>query len=188
VAVGGFSGSGKSTIAAALAADLGAAPGARIIASDRLRKRAFGQAATTRLPAEAYTPQVSERVYAEMATEAAAALAAGHSVIADAVFDRADTRARIRAVADDAGLPFDGLWLAAPEAVLVERVTARRGDPSDADADVVRAQLARAAGSAGPADWHHLTADGMPGDRAARARAMLGLASAPIPTSATAPE
>ena len=69
--------SGKSTIAAALAADLGAAPGARIIASDRLRKRAFGQAATTRLPAEAYTPQVSERVYAEMAAEAAAALAAG---------------------------------------------------------------------------------------------------------------
>ncbi|MAM76602.1 MAG: hypothetical protein CMO29_22660 [Tistrella sp.] len=194
VAVGGFSGSGKSTIAAALAADLGAAPGARIIASDRLRKRAFGQAATTRLPAEAYTPQVSERVYGEMAAEAAAALAAGHSVIADAVFDRADTRARIRAVADDAGLPFDGLWLEAAEAVLVERVTARRGDPSDADADVVRAQLARAAGSGAPTDWHHLAADGAADDRAARARGMLGLTSAPfstsapLSTSATAPE
>ena len=66
VAVGGFSGSGKSSVAAALAPLVGAAPGARTLNSDRLRKAFFGAEPTARLPPQAYDSAVSVKVYAQM--------------------------------------------------------------------------------------------------------------------------
>ncbi|MGA9825027.1 MAG: aminoglycoside phosphotransferase, partial [Methylocystis sp.] len=50
IAIGGYSGSGKSSVAAALAPLIGAAPGARTLSSDRLRKRLHGAEPTRRLP------------------------------------------------------------------------------------------------------------------------------------------
>ncbi len=41
-----------------------------------------------------------------------------------------------------AGVPFVGLWLDAPMDILLARVAARRGDPSDATTEIVRAQAA----------------------------------------------
>ena len=81
VGVGGLSGSGKSTVASALAPMLAPIPGARVLSSDRIRKALFGAAPTDRLPQEAYAPQVSERVYAiarENAGKCLAARMAGH--------------------------------------------------------------------------------------------------------------
>ena len=56
VAIGGLSGSGKSTLAAALAPGIDA----RVLRSDVIRKRLFGVAPETRLPASAYTAEVSQ--------------------------------------------------------------------------------------------------------------------------------
>ena len=156
VAIGGLSGSGKSTAAAAVAAGVGAAPGARVLSSDRIRKALHGAAPETRLDAAAYRPDVSARVYATLRESAAAVLATGHSVIVDAVFDRPEERESIAAVARTAGAAFQGIWLEAPAAVLFERVAARRGDPSDADAAVVKRQLER---DVGDLDWTRLPAD-----------------------------
>lgn len=150
VAVGGYSGSGKSTVAAAIAHEIGPPPGARILSSDRLRKRMFDVAPETRLPETAYTPQVSERVYAIQRDQAAAALASGHGVIADAVFDRREDRDAIARIAREADVRFDGFWLEAPQAELYRRVEGRRGDPSDATTAVLKAQLAR---DPGPLSW-----------------------------------
>jgi hypothetical protein len=47
------------------------------------------------------------------------------------------------AVAQAAGVPFAGFWLDAPVEVLAQRIAGRRGDPSDADDAVMRAQVAR---------------------------------------------
>ena len=47
VAIGGLSGSGKTTVAEALAAHVGAPPGARIVESDRIRKAMHGVPAET---------------------------------------------------------------------------------------------------------------------------------------------
>ena len=143
VALGGFSGSGKSTLSAHLASALGPAPGARIHATDRIRKALHGVAATDKLPPEAYAPEVSARVYAMAREACAATLRAGHGCIAEAVFDRAEDRAAIEAVARAAGVPFAGFWLDAPVEVLAQRIAGRRGDPSDADEAVMRAQVAR---------------------------------------------
>ncbi len=63
VAIGGVSGTGKSTLARRLAPALGAAPGAVLLRSDVIRKRLFGVEPTERLGEEAYTEAVSDRVY-----------------------------------------------------------------------------------------------------------------------------
>jgi predicted kinase len=155
VAVGGFSGTGKSTLAAALAAGFGAPPGALVLRSDELRKRLCGVPPFERLGREGYAPAVSQRVYAAAAAQAGAALRAGYSVIADAVYARPHDREAIERVATDAGVPFLGLWLDAPEPLLVERLRQRGADVSDADADVVRLQLAQGAGQV---RWQRLDA------------------------------
>lgn len=155
VAISGFSGSGKSTQAATLAPDLGPVPGALHLRSDIIRKDMFGVPAGDTLPAAAYAPHVGVRVYARLAELATGALATGHAVVCDAVYADAAARAAIAAVAARAGVPFAAVWLDAPDATLLSRVTARRHDASDADADVVRQQVARVQP---PADWVHLDA------------------------------
>ncbi len=154
VAVGGFSGSGKSTLAAQLAPRLGPAPGARVLSSDRLRKSLFAAAPTTRLPAQAYSPDISERVYAQMRAQAARALAAGVSVVADAVFDRPPLAEAVALVAQAAGAPFVGLWLHGERDALAARIAARRGDPSDATIEVLDRQMAQGTAP----DWFRLEA------------------------------
>ncbi|MBQ0818778.1 AAA family ATPase, partial [Microvirga sp. HBU67558] len=66
VAVGGLSGTGKSTIASLVAPHLGPAPGARILNSDRIRKQIHGVPTNTRLPDQAYRQDVSDQVYATL--------------------------------------------------------------------------------------------------------------------------
>ncbi|NBB83696.1 MAG: AAA family ATPase, partial [Alphaproteobacteria bacterium] len=126
---------------------------------------------TEPLPEAAYTPEASARVYDRIAGRAAALLAAGHAVIADAVYARPDERAAIAAVADRAGAGFDGVWLEAPVPVLADRVTGRSGDASDADAAVVEKQSAY---ELGPIDWHRVDAGGDADDTADGVWAVLG--------------
>jgi len=151
VAIGGLQGTGKSYLARLLAPDLGAAPGAVILRSDEIRKRRAGVAPQTRLAAESYTSGESAAVFAEMNRLAAIALAAGHAVIADAVFWRAAEREALQAMHHD----FTGLWLEAPLEVLQARIAARRGDASDATAEVLAATAAR---DAGEITWTQLNA------------------------------
>lgn len=141
IAVGGVSGTGKSTFAQDLAPWLGAAPGARALRSDVLRKRAFGVPPETRLPPEGYAPDAHRRTYRLLLTEVSQALRAGHTAIADAVFGRPEERDAIETTARDAGVQFDGVWLSAPRSALESRVEQRSGDASDATIAVVRAQV-----------------------------------------------
>ena len=141
IAIGGLSGSGKSTVAAGLAGDFAPAPGARHLRSDVLRKVMMKVTPETKLPASAYTDDVSAEVYRAMREQAGAAMAAGYSVIVDATFIDAGERSAIVDVAARAGVPFTGLWLMAPDTVLLDRVAKRRGDSSDADRAVLEQQL-----------------------------------------------
>lgn len=155
VAIGGFSGSGKSTLATALAPYLGPAPGARLLSSDRIRKRLHGVAPTDRLPQEAYAPDVSERVYALMRAEAARVLALGGAVVADAVFDRRALAEAIEQVGRDHDARFAGLWLYAPRDRMAGRIAARRGDPSDATPAILDAQMEK---GVAPEGWRRIDA------------------------------
>ena len=140
LAIGGRSGTGKSSLAFALAPDLGAMPGAIVLRSDVIRKRLFGRGPLERLPESAYRPEVSAEVFEIIAQRAATLLEAGRSVICDAVYGRPEQRRRIEEVARERRVPFFGFWLEAPEEVLLERVAHRGPDASDADVEVVRRQ------------------------------------------------
>ena len=140
IAIGGLSGTGKSTLAKALAPELEPIPGAFILRSDVIRKSLFGIDEGAPLPAEAYGDMVTVKVYEAIAARAAAALKAGHSVIADAVYARSDERAALETVAMRSGVPFSGFWLEAPVDLLERRVAARLRDASDATVEIVRRQ------------------------------------------------
>jgi aminoglycoside phosphotransferase family enzyme/predicted kinase len=144
VAVGGLSGSGKTTLARRMAPQMGPPPGGIVLRSDEIRKRLLGHAPTERLGPEAYSTEVSARVYDALASAAADCLAAGQVVIADAVFLSPQQRGRIEAVARTAGAPFEGVWLEAPEMRLRERLDARSVDASDADAAALMDHLVTA--------------------------------------------
>ena len=87
LAIGGFSGTGKSTVASQVAAHLGKPPGARTLNSNQIRKGMHGISAEQQLPMSAYKPDVSKRVYEKLRTKSAKVLDTGTAVIAEAVFD-----------------------------------------------------------------------------------------------------
>lgn len=157
VAVGGLSGTGKSTLAAALAPLIGAAPGALHLRSDLERKAMHGVAETGRLPPSIYTREESARVYARLRGKARRALRAGQAVLVDAAFLQQSEHIEIEAEARALGVPFHGLWLTAPAETLLARVAARHGDASDATPDVVRRQIERGAGGG---SWSRIDASG----------------------------
>ncbi|MBW6400825.1 AAA family ATPase [Roseomonas sp. HJA6] len=156
VAIGGLQGTGKSTLARALAPELGRCPGALLLRSDEARKRRFGTAPEERLPQDAYREEVSRAVHAEVFAMAATAVAGGQVVVLDAVFLDPAQRAAAEQVAREAGLPFDGIWLEAPIEVLRARIAARRGDASDATEAVL---LRAATADPGTITWHRIAAD-----------------------------
>lgn len=174
IAIGGHSGTGKTTLAAALAPWIGSAPGAVHFRSDLERKSAAGVGELERLPASSYTKESSARVYVVLEEKAQIALAAGHPVVVDAVYAGEEERRDIEAVAATLGLPFDGIWLTADRATLIARVGARRNDASDATPDVVDAQLQYEVGTMSPA-WRVVDGGGAADETLHLAASQLGL-------------
>jgi aminoglycoside phosphotransferase family enzyme/predicted kinase len=157
IAIGGLSGSGKSTLAAAIAPQLGARPGARVLRSDVIRKRRIGKALSERLPPDCYTEEANVAVYAEMRAGAREALAAGYSVVLDAVAAQASERDGFEELARSCEVPFLGIWLQAPADVLGRRLLERTGDASDATPAILRQQLEY---ELGPMRWAIVDAAG----------------------------
>ena len=162
VAIGGVSGSGKTSVAALVAPGLGRAPGAVHLRSDLERKAMFGVDPLDTLPEAAYRPEVSRAVYDRLKAQAGDCLAAGHAVIVDATFLAEAERGALADLAARAGVGFTGIWLTADPATLEARVAARTGDASDADIAVLHAQLARGVGAG---DWHAVNAAGVAAGR-----------------------
>jgi predicted kinase len=146
---------GKTTLARALAPELGAAPGALIVRSDEVRKRLHGVPPEQRLPESAYTPQANARVDPAILGSVRAVAVGGHAVVVDATFRDPALRRAVEDAARAAGVPFHGFWLEAPLHVLEARIAARRDDASDADVAVLRRAVQN---DPGPGDWRAVPA------------------------------
>lgn len=172
IAIGGLSGTGKSTLAALLAPRLGSAPGAVVVRSDVQRKVLLQRPLVERLGPDGYTAAVTGEVYRSALVRAADVLNEGWPVIVDATFLDARWRHAIADVARHAGVPFTGLWLEAPPEHLVDRLRRRVGDASDATEAVLFRQLVRESGGIA---WTRLDADGDPESVARAALQVLSL-------------
>jgi len=166
IALGGRSGSGKSTLARAIAPETGAPPGAIVLRSDVIRKVLAGAAPEAKLPASAYEPGMTVRVYDRLAEAPRACLDAGFPCILDATFLSSSAEAALAAARKGFAGRVLTVWLDAPADVLRARIAARGADASDADLAVLEAQLARP----DPADWTRVDVSGSCGDAAARLR------------------
>jgi aminoglycoside phosphotransferase family enzyme/predicted kinase len=171
LAVGGYSGSGKSHLAAALAPSLGAMPGAVHLRSDELRKVMLGSDPETPLGQDAYTSKISAKVYDTLRHRAGLALSAGQAVIADAVHNRPDSRAALAELAARLEVPFVGIWLDADTNLMADRIAGRRGDASDADRSVMQRQVRHGAGTI---EWRRLDAAAPLAEKVAQVQAWVG--------------
>lgn len=141
----GFSGSGKSTVAAAILGPLGAIR----IRSDVERKRMAGMPLGTEKHDGAayrglYAPEMTRRTYRRLLQLADSILENGWSVIVDAAFLLRSERDDFQELAERRAAPFAVLCCRAPTAVLLQRVKQRAqsgGDVSDADAAVLQNQV-----------------------------------------------
>ena len=168
VAVGGLSGTGKSTLAGELSPHLGGAPGARGLRTDVLRKRIRGLVPEEHLPADAYSLEASRKLYHRLIADTRRLLQAGQTVILDGVLGVAGDRYEIEDLAQALGVPFVGIWLEAPIEVLHARVDAREGDASDADGAIVDLQSHHDVGDL--SGWHRLDSSGTREDLLGRVR------------------
>jgi predicted kinase len=84
----------------------------------------------------------------------------------------------IEAIAVELGVPFQGVWLAAPPEQLVNRVANRRGDASDATPEVVRHQLGWYLDPL-PGSWKEIDASGTPEMALQNARAAVAVIGTP---------
>ena len=135
VTMTGVAGSGKSHVATALAARLGAV----ILRSDVIRKELAGLSPGASARGEQdeglYTPRHTARTFATLFQRAEAHLRRGHSVVLDAVFGRRTDRERSRRLARKHGARSLLVECVVAEDVLRQRLLAREdeeGEPSDA--------------------------------------------------------
>jgi aminoglycoside phosphotransferase family enzyme/predicted kinase len=134
VLVGGLPGTGKSTLARALAAHAGF----DVIRSDVVRKELAGlgqgDAAATSFGEGIYSPEWTERTYADCARRAEGLLFEGRRALVDASFGAASRRRVFLELGGRWGVP---AWCL----------------PCEADPSVVRGRLERRSGDASDADW-----------------------------------
>lgn len=142
ILVRGVSGTGKSTLAAALATLFAA----EHLQTDELRAEMAAEGALPTGSADAKYSQASrERVYDVMLERAAALLASRSSVILDGTFLSAARRQEARHLATDHGALFQAFRCVCPAGVASARISRRRASgtsPSEAFPELVARQLA----------------------------------------------
>jgi predicted kinase len=155
IAIGGLSGTGKSTVAREIAPHLGLAPGALVLGSDLIRKKLLGTEPLTRLTEAAYNSETDRVVYGELMKIAMKGLESGYSVVLDATFIDPIQRQKLKDIAQNAGIQLLGFWLEASAMTLRSRLQKRVDDPSDATNSVLERQLET---DVGEIDWQRIDA------------------------------
>lgn len=146
IAIGGLSGTGKSSLAREVAAMLPGSAGARILRTDVIRKQMLSIAPETPAAASAYTTEQRLLTYERMVRQAREASSAGASIVLDATFQDEEARKLM-----DTGLArTQRFWLEAPLETRLARIGARAADASDASA---RVAIAQEHGATPPSDW-----------------------------------
>ena len=141
--VGGLPGTGKSTLAGAIADRTGAV----VVASDRLRKELTGTEPTRQQEhgwrVGPYSDEVTRRTYTALLSRARQLLQMGESVVVDASFADPADRVSARAVADECAARLVELRCDCPPDVAADRIIDRWGSGDLSEATVAVAERMR---------------------------------------------
>jgi uncharacterized protein len=170
VAIGGKSGAGKSVLARDVAALVGMPPGAVILRSDIIRKELFGVDPLMKLPAAAYAPDVTKRIYDTLNDRARQTVAQRFSVIVDAAFLREAERDELSTKAEEIGADFRPIFLDVDLDTRLSRIRSRKQDASDATSEVAADQEDY---DIGRLRWPRVDASGSPQQTLDRSKAFL---------------
>lgn len=131
--VGGLPGSGKTTLAATLAAEQPAVH----LSSDVIRKELHGEAGEpSAYEGGIYTRAATARTYAELLHRARLALELGESVVLDATWRDAGLRELARQVAGETSSVLVEIQCTVAEPTAVQRLQERSTGPSDATVEI----------------------------------------------------
>ncbi|HYM00700.1 MAG TPA: AAA family ATPase [Blastocatellia bacterium] len=123
VAVGGLSGTGKTSLARAIASELGL----KVISADRVRKSIFGdELADQRYGEGAYSPAANVTTYSKMLEMASESMKLGRPVVLDATFRRRPDREAARELASSLGAAFRLIICQLAPSLIKERLDKRR--------------------------------------------------------------
>ena len=140
ILVGGGPGTGKSTVAEAVASRFGAV----WLRADEIRKDLAGighEVHTFAEPGQGmYTPEMTERVHGEIRRQAELLLSRGFSVVIDSTWGFAPSRSVMRELASTSAAKLTELQCVLPASIARERITRRMAsiyNPSDATPELV---------------------------------------------------
>jgi len=136
ILMAGLSGSGKTTVARALAGRVGAVH----IRSDAARKHLGGIPIHERGDDSLYTPEMTQKTYQRLLDLGVTLASEGYTVVLDAKYDRQALRQAAIAQAEANQIPLHLLHCTAPLEVLRDRLHQRTGDIADATVDVLAQQ------------------------------------------------
>ncbi|WP_131736280.1 bifunctional aminoglycoside phosphotransferase/ATP-binding protein [Actinomadura roseirufa] len=143
ILVGGLPGTGKTSLAGALADRLGCA----LLSSDRIRKELAGLPPETSAAAPygtgVYTPEWTRRTYRELIERAARLLRLGETAILDASWTGAPERELAATAARDEHAGLVPLRCDAPADLAADRIRDRKRTASDADARIASIMAAQ---------------------------------------------
>lgn len=124
----GLIGTGKSTLAIALAGKLGL----KILRSDELRKKLAKVSPSTHLAPAFYSKNFTNKTYGKMFSLAKDSLGEGRGVILDASFSKEEERKKTLQLAQDFNLDPLFIETSLPEKIILRRLSKRKKDVSDA--------------------------------------------------------
>ena len=140
ILMSGLSGAGKTTVAKEIARLINAIH----LRSDAVRKHIAGIPLNEKGGQEIYSEEMNQKTYGKMLELGILLANIGFPVILDAKYDRVALRHQAIATARDNSIPLKIVNCTAPIEVLRDRLDKRSGDISDATADLLSSQQAKA--------------------------------------------
>lgn len=124
-AIGGFIGTGKTTLAYALRKDVAALEDASVFEGDQTRRQLLGYGLSHVMSEADYAADVSQKVRDHIDKMTVQSLVKGKSVIDASGFWSNESQNNIEKLAQQYSTSFVGLWLSAPIETLEQRVKKR---------------------------------------------------------------